>query len=142
MVPPDCGSASGARQNADMSLRPVAGVAAVVGLVLLLGACGERGESLARPSKAYCEAAFRYEEQIQKKPQPSIDEQITMVAKLAELAPPDIAADAAVFLDAMQRVETDPSVKDNPRVQAAVENVNRRTSSGCGFFEQEPNTGF
>lgn len=125
-----------------MSLRPLTAVAAAVALALALAACGERGESLARPSKAYCEAAFRYEAQIQKTPRPSIAEQVTMVAKLAELAPPDIAPDAAVFLDAMQRVQTDPSVKDNPAVQTAVENVNRRTSSGCGFFEQEPNTGF
>jgi hypothetical protein len=125
-----------------MSLRPLTAVCAAVGCALILGACGERGENLARPTKAYCEAAFRYEERIQRPPQPSIDKQIAMVAELAELAPPDIAADAAIFLDAMQRVETDPSVKDNPAVQEAVDNVNRRTSSGCGFFEQEPNTGF
>ena len=112
------------------------------GAVLLLGACSGRPESLPRPSRRYCEAAYRYEQKIQKRPKPSIDEQITMVDEIASNAPKDIAADARVFLDAMRRVRTDPSVKDNPRVQTAVENVNRRTSEGCGFFEQERNTGF
>jgi len=120
-------------------VRPLA--AAAVGLALVLAACSGREESLPRPSRTYCQAAYRYEQQIQKKPQPSIDEQITMVEKIATNAPKDIAADARVFLDAMRRVQTDPSVKDNPKVQTAVENVNRRTSRGCGFFEQDRNSG-
>jgi hypothetical protein len=124
-----------------MRLRPIRGLAAALGAVLLLGACSGRGESLPRPSRAYCEAAYRYEQRIQEKPRPSVDEQITMVAKITENAPEDIAADARVFLDAMRRVKTDPSVKDNATVQAAVDNVNRRTSGGCGFFEQERRTG-
>jgi len=125
-----------------MSLRPLTAVAAAVGLVLGLGACGERGEALPRPSRAYCEAAFRYEERIQRRPKLPVDGHIAMLSKLAANAPTDIAADVAVFLDAMRRVEAEPSLKDKPSVVTAVENVNRRTSSGCGFFEQQPNTGF
>jgi len=141
MVPPDCRRPPGAGQNADMSLRPVACVAAVLGAALLLGACSGRQESLPRPSRAYCEAAYRYEDKIQKKPRPSIDAQITMVEKIAANAPDDIHADAQVFLDAMRRVRTDRSVVDNQKVKDAVTNVNRRTSEGCGFFEQDRNTG-
>jgi hypothetical protein len=125
-----------------MRFRLLRGVAVATGAVVLLAACAGREESLPRPSRTYCEAAYRYEQQIQKKPQPSIDAQITMVEKIATNAPKDIVADARVFLDAMRRVETDPSVKDNPKVQTAVESVNRRTSSGCGFFEQDRSTGF
>ena len=124
-----------------MRLRPSGCTAAAIGAALVLSACSGRAESLPRPSRAYCEAAYRYEQQIQKQPQPSIDEQITMVDQIAANAPRDIAADAQVFLDAMRRVKTDPSVKDDARVQAAVDNVNRRTSSGCGFFEQERRSG-
>jgi hypothetical protein len=117
-------------------------VAAAAAAALLVGACSGREESLPRPSREYCQAAYRYEQQIQKQPQPTIEAQIAMVEKIADNAPKDIRAEARVFLDAMRRVETDPSVKDNAKVQAAVENVNRRTSRGCGFFEQERNTGF
>ena len=49
-------------------------------------------------------------------------------------APKAIEADARVFLDAMERVETDPSVQDNEKVQQAVENVNRYAAQGCEFY--------
>ncbi len=117
-------------------------VAAAVGTALVLGACSGRSQSLPPPSRVYCEAAYRYEDQIQKNPRPSIDAQITMVAKIAANAPKDIRADAQVFLDAMRRVKTDKSVVGNPKVKDAVTNVNRRTSGGCGFFEQERKSGF
>ncbi len=124
-----------------MSLRPLGCVAATVGAALLLGACSGRQESLPRPSRTYCEAAYRYENTIQKNPRPSIDKQITMVEKIAANAPKDIRADAQVFLHAMRRVKTDKSVVDNPKVRDAVTNVNRRTSAGCGFFKQDGDAG-
>ena len=125
-----------------MRLRPLGSVATAIGAVLLFGACSGRQESLPRPSRVYCETAYRYEQRIQRNPRPSVDAQIAMLSKMAANAPKDIVADVAVFLDAMRRVETDPSVKDHAEVVTAVDNVNRRTSRGCGFFEQEPNTGF
>jgi hypothetical protein len=124
-----------------MRLRPFGCTAAAIGAILALGACSGRQESLPRPSRNYCEAAYRYEQQIQKRPQPSLAAQITMVAKIAANAPKDIRADAQVFLDAMRRVRTDKSVVDDPKVKDAVTNVNRRTSDGCGFFEQERRSG-
>jgi hypothetical protein len=124
-----------------MPLRLLGCLVAATAAVSLLGACAGREESLPRPSRAFCEAAYRYEQKIQKKPQPSIDDQISMVDAIATHAPKDIVADARVFLDAMRRVQTDPSVKDDTKVRTAVENVNRRTSRGCGFFEQERQTG-
>jgi hypothetical protein len=109
--------------------------------IVLLGACSKSEESLPRPSRTFCEAAYRYEQKIQVKPRPTIDAQIAMVAKIAANAPKDIHADARVFLDAMRQVKTDKSVVDNPTVKHAVTNVNRRTSDGCGFFEQDPTNG-
>ncbi len=59
------------------------------------------------------------------------------MARLAEHAPKDIAADAQTYLEAMQRrADGDKSVVDNPKIQQAVENVNRRASSGCALFKQ------
>jgi hypothetical protein len=124
-----------------MRLHPLGCTATAVGAILLLGACSGRQASLPRPSRAYCETAYRYEQRIQHKPRPSVDTQIALLTKMAEHAPNDIAPDLAVFLDAMRRVETEPSLKDKPSVVTAVDNVNRRTSAGCGFFEQDRSNG-
>jgi hypothetical protein len=137
MVPPDSRPSPEPEQNDEMRF-----IAAAIGSILLLGACTGRQESLPRPSRAYCETAYRYEQRIQHKPRPSVETQLAMLTKMADHAPKDIAPDMAVFLDAMRRVEAEPSLKDAPRVVTAVDNVNRRTSSGCGFFEQDRSTGF
>jgi len=56
-------------------------------------------------------------------------------------APSDIRGDANTFLEAMRRVDRDPSVVDDPQVADAVENVNRRAANGCGFFERDAGSG-
>ena len=59
------------------------------------------------------------------------------MAKLAETAPKDIAGDAQVYLDAMKRrAAGDTSVIDNPKIEHAVDNVNRRAAAGCKLFSQ------
>jgi hypothetical protein len=96
--------------------------------------------SLPRPSKPFCEAAHRYEVRLEK--QAPIGEQIQIVQRMADHAPKDIADDTNVFLDALQRRrDGDKSVVDNPRIQKAVDNVNRRAFFGCGFDKQEPGGG-
>jgi hypothetical protein len=115
-------------------------VRAVVALGLLaagLAACsGDSEASLPTPSKAFCQAAYDYDTNLPKladKPR----KQTELVAKLAEHAPKDIAADAQTYLDAMRRaVDGDKSVVDNPKIQKAVDNVNRRATSGCKLYEQ------
>ena len=122
------------------SLRGV-GLRAVVAVGLLavgLAACsGDSGQSLPTPSKAFCQAAYDYDTNLPKlehKPR----EQTELVAKLAEHAPKDIAADAQTYLDAMQKaIAGDKSVVDNPQIQKAVDNVNRRASAGCNLFKQD-----
>lgn len=113
---------------------------AVVALGLLaavLTACSrDSGSSLPTPSKAFCQAAYDYDTNLPKligKPR----KQTELVRKLAEHAPPDIAADAETYLDAMNRAtDGDDSVVDNPKIQRAVENVNRRATDGCELYKQ------
>ena len=113
---------------------------AVVALGLLaaaLTACSRDSESsLPTPSKAFCQAAYDYDTNLPKligKPR----KQTELVRKLAEHAPKDIAADAETYLDAMNRAtEGDDSVVDNPKIQRAVENVNRRATDGCELYKQ------
>jgi hypothetical protein len=114
---------------------------AVVALGLLaaaLAACSGDSDSssLPTPSKAFCQAAYDYDTNLPKLVG-KINQQTDLVAKLAETAPKDIAEDARVYLDAMKRrAAGDTSVVDNPKIERAVDNVNRRASGGCKLFQQ------
>ena len=118
--------------------------ARVVPIVVLLATgmavagCGNGGDS-PKPPKAFCEAASRYDDRLQRGAE--LDEQIRLVERIAVTAPAKIKADAEKFLDALRRVETDPSVRDNPDIQRAVDNVNRYAAQGCGFYERRPGGG-
>jgi hypothetical protein len=111
----------------------------------LLGAgtigCGrDSGSSLPRPSKPFCEAAHRYDVRVEK--HASLGEQIRIVQKMADHAPQDIARDADTFLDALERRrDGDTSVVDNPKIEKAVNNVNRRAAIGCGLYKQDAGGG-
>ena len=114
--------------------------AAVVLLLLVSGvaACSDdsSSSSLPTPSRAFCKAAYDYDTNLPKLIG-KIHQQTALVQKLAEHAPKDIADDAQVYLDAMQRrADGDKSVVDNPKIQRAVDNVNRRASDGCELFKQ------
>jgi hypothetical protein len=106
-----------------------------------LVACSS-GPDLPRPSRAFCEAAARYDRRIVRAPRASVATQIELVRDIAEHAPKDIRREAQVFLDALRRVRADPGVRDDPDVQQAVDSVNRRAGNGCGFFERDAGSGF
>lgn len=116
-------------------------LAGVLLTVAALGCSRSSTADLPRPSREFCETAYRYEEEIQQAPAPSIADQIELIEQLAAHAPNDIRGDADTFLDAMRRVGDDPSVRDDPKVAEAVDNVNRRAANGCGFFERDARTG-
>jgi hypothetical protein len=114
--------------------------AAAVVLLLAAGAaaCSEdsSSSSLPTPSRAFCKAAYNYDTNL-----PNligkIRQQTALVEQLASHAPKDIVRDARVYLDAMRRrADGDKSVVDNPKIQSAVDSVNRRASDGCGLFNQ------
>ena len=113
---------------------------AVVALGLVaaaLTACSRDSESsLPMPSKAFCQAAYDYDTNLPKLIG-KINRQTDLVAKLAEHAPKDIAADAQTYLNAMKRrAAGDTSMVDNPKIKSAVENVNRRAADGCELYKQ------
>ena len=113
--------------------------AVAVALLLAAGvaACSEdSSSSLPTPSKAFCQAAYDYDTNLPKLVG-KIEQQTNLVAKLAATAPKDIAEDARMYLDAMKRrAAGDTSVVDNPKIERAVDNVNRRASAGCKLFQQ------
>jgi hypothetical protein len=111
----------------------------VAAALVAAGAAGcsrDASSSLPRPSKPFCEAAHRYDVRVERRA--SLDEQIRIVRKIADHAPKDIAADADTFLDALERRrDGDKSVVDNPKIEEAVNNVNRRAANGCGLYQQD-----
>jgi hypothetical protein len=121
------------------ALRPVVALAA---LALGAAACsGDSTRALPRPSKAFCVAAFKYDDRLPKLVG-KIRKQIALVEPIAANAPKDVKRDAELFLDALRRLEAgDKSVVDNAKVKRAIENVDRRAARGCDFYKQEPGSG-
>lgn len=109
-------------------------VAAVL-VTAVLGAGCRSGSDAPKAPRAFCDAASRYDDRLSKGAR--LDEQIRLVEKIAATAPAKIKSDAETFLDALRRVETDPSVKDDPKIQSAVEDVNRYAAQGCGFYQRQ-----
>jgi hypothetical protein len=105
-------------------------VAALVG-----GACSSEGGNAPKAPLAFCKAAARYDDRLSRNAK--IDEQIRLVQRMVDTAPAKIKANAQTFVDALRRVETDKSVKDDPNVKRAVESVNRYAAQGCGFYERQ-----
>jgi len=123
-------------------MRVLRAVVAVGLVAVALTACSrDSGSSLPLPSKAFCQAAYDYDTNLPKLIG-KIDAQTELVAELAAHAPKDIAADAQTYLDAMERrAAGDKSVVDNPKIQTAVENVNRRATEGCELYKQNKDGG-
>jgi hypothetical protein len=110
---------------------------AVLPLIALAGckSSEDAASDLPRPSKEFCQAAARYDKRVQLAKLP---EQIKLVSSIAQHAPVDIEQDATTFLDALKRRQSgDESVVDNPRIETAVDNVNRRAGQDCGWFKRE-----
>jgi hypothetical protein len=113
-------------------------VVTLVVVVLAVSACS--GSAKPTASKAFCLAADKYDNEItrqQKKGKIDVDRQIELVAELARTAPTSIQADADIFLDSLQRVGDDPSLKDDPDVREAVDNVNRLANQACGVYDRK-----
>jgi len=113
----------------------LAAAAVLVVLALFAGACRSEESSAPKPSRAFCDAASDYDDRLSKGAK--LDEQIRIVQRMVDTASAKIEADAQTFVDALRRVEADPSVKDDAKVKKAVENVNRYAAQGCGFYKQQ-----
>jgi hypothetical protein len=110
-------------------------VAATAVAGMAASACDRDDEPTARPAREFCVAADDLDEGLSAG-RLDLDEQIRLVGRLVEHAPSEISADATTFLDALERVDDDPSVRDDPDVEEAVDNVNRYASRACGLFEE------
>ena len=117
-----------------MRIRPAL-LLVVLAAVAAVAGCSSESGSAPKAPLAFCKAAANYDDRLSKGA--SIGEQIRLVQRMVATAPAKIKSDAETFLDAMRRVEMDASVKDNPRVKRAVDNVNRYAAQGCGFYQQQ-----
>jgi len=109
----------------------------VVVLAVGTGACSREDKPSA--SRAFCLAAERYGDELerqQEKGEIDTARQIEHVEEIVAEAPPEIEQDAKTFLDALERVEDDPSVKGDADIQEAVDNVNRFANQACGVYER------
>jgi hypothetical protein len=115
--------------------RRLAAAAVLLISVVLVAGCRDSGGNAPKAPEAFCDAASKYDDRVSRNAR--IDEQIRLVQRMVDTAPAKIKADAQTFVDALRRVETDPSVKDDPKIKRAVENVNRYAAEGCGFYKRE-----
>jgi hypothetical protein len=117
-------------------------VAMAMAATALAGCRDPAKSSLPTPAAAFCEAATRYDEAIQKPgkgtPQQQASAQVPFVERLEAAAPADVKRAAGVFLAAMRRrAGGDTSVVDDRSVRKAVDDVNRRAGNGCGFYRRQ-----
>jgi hypothetical protein len=110
-------------------------VALLVGAAAIAVGCGSEGGSSTKAPLPFCKAASRFDDRLSKGAK--LDEQIRLVQGMVDTAPAKIRPDAQTFVDALRRVETDKSVKDDPNVKRAVDNVNRYAAQGCGFYNSQ-----
>ncbi len=114
----------------------------LVAAIALAGVAGCKEQSdatsdLPRPSKAFCKAAARYDENVTTA-KLKLSKQIEMVSDIAAHAPKDIEREAQTFLDALKKRQAgDMSVVDNPKIQDAADRVNRRAGQDCGWYQRE-----
>jgi len=115
----------------------LAALASVVALGAAAG-CSRQGEPTA--SKAFCRAADDYNTELEHARttgKASVERQLPLVEELARTAPAAIEDDARTFLDALERLPTDPSVRNDRAVKTAVDNVNRFANQACNVYERD-----
>jgi hypothetical protein len=118
-------------------MRPVVVLLVVTAAIGAAAGCSR--EETPTASRAFCRAADDYNSEIersQRRGEASIERQLPLVEELARTAPKAIARDARTFVDALEKVEADPTVRDDPDVRTAVDNVNRYANQACHVYER------
>jgi type IV secretory pathway TrbF-like protein len=123
----------------------------LAGLLLagvVASACSGEGGQSAKAPKAFCQAAYDYEQELGKqleKGHKDAARQLALVEKMAVHAPKAIAQDVDEFVARIRKVMDDPSLTKDKKFQASgkaiVDRINRYASNGCGFFQQDPGQG-
>ena len=102
--------------------------------------CSQKDDTasdLPRPSREFCRAAANYDKVIALK-STTLARHITLTRAIARTAPKDARRDAEIVWRSFVKLRAgDKSVVDNPRVQAAIEHVNRRAGQDCGWYRRK-----
>jgi hypothetical protein len=120
------------------SRRRVAIALALLATTALAAGCSR--EEKPQGSRAFCRAADDYNTELERAKQQrdaDVERQLPLVRELARTAPKAIADDARTFVDALGRVEADPSVREDPDIKRAVDNVNRYANQACNVYERD-----
>ncbi len=118
-------------------MRPV-----VIVLVALLAFAGCSSGKSVEVSDQFCEAARKLDTEIAATEQDP-EAQIELVTPLVEEAPPELRADAQTWLDALERVAAgDESIRDDPEIEKAVDNVNRVAQNECDILGSQGGSPF
>ena len=115
-------------------------VVVVLAVAVVTAAAGCSRQETPSASRAFCRAADDYNtelERAQKRGEVSVERQLPLVEELARTAPKAIERDARAFVEALKRVEVDPSVRDDRAVRTAVDNVNRYANQACNVYERK-----
>ena len=107
-------------------------------LALVVAGCAGGGTPEA--SREFCAAAEKFDREItrtQKRGEIDAERQTELYERLAETAPEAVADDAQMVLEALRRVDDDPSIQDDPEIREAFDNVNRRANQACGVYDRE-----
>ena len=111
-------------------------------VVLSLAAVGckpkdDTASDLPRPSRAFCRAAANYDKVIALK-STTLARHIALTRAIARTAPKDARRDAAIVWHSLEKLRAgDKRVVDNPRVEAAINYVNRRAGQDCGWYRRK-----
>jgi len=119
--------------------RRTSSLVVLLAVATLAAACGGGNADKPKVNKAFCDAAGRYEKELERQAKKNIvdvDKQIEIVADLTDAAPKPIRSQAERFLDALQRVEAEPELRDDPDIREAVDDVNRYAAQGCGVYDR------
>jgi len=107
-----------------------------LGVMVLGTACSG---STPDASRAFCLAADRYDNEIvrtQRRGEIDAERQIELYEELVRTAPASVADDAQRVLDALRHVADDDSIKDDPEIREAFDNVNRLANQACGVYDR------
>jgi hypothetical protein len=119
--------------------RHATALALLVLTVTVVAGCSREEQPPA--SKAFCGAAERYNEELERtqlEGKADVERQLPLVADLADTAPKGIEQDAQTFLEALQRrADGDTSVIDDPKINSAVDNVNRYANQACNVYKRD-----
>lgn len=116
-----------------MHRRRIVLLSLLVALVTVVASCS--GSDGPEASDEFCEAAATYDTEIATG-ELSSEEEVELVATMADSAPAEIRDDAEVFLSALESVaDGDTDVVDDPEIEDSVDNVNRFASRACDLLE-------